>query len=910
MRPTSTNVLNSNFQAVFFNDSTGLEEVYNLGPGTVGYPRVEVRRIALTVTEPHLNVVKEVCNESLYGTGTACSNFVPMATDGDAYNSYIYRLTLTNEAASGGVTRAPAYDVTVTDRLDASDLAYVLPFAGDGLDNDGDGASGGGDADGEGAISDNTVDNGVPARITFAYTHSSALRRIDAGQSVRLYYRVDFDDHAAPLQTFSNTADATYDSLENDYGHQSAPQRANSDMGGARVYTSPTASAAVRIIPVETQPKRIERLSNTPRAIGPATQQASIGEEIEYRLNTLLPVALLRNFVIRDELPAGLMCSEAPAVNLNAAPYSDAAFVPGGVITPTCSDGYVEWNFGDQRVTLGTVGNRYDFEIGFIARVENTAATQDGNLLSNGDPATQATARYIDEIGNPVVLDFGQVDVLVREPRIALTKSFAVANADAGDILTVTVSASNTGTATAYNLRVLDDLDGRHLTYLGHLGGSHPPDTVDTTLGANRPIFSWNAPNGIAPAATVGFTFEVRVDTVVQPQEILDNTLQADWTSLPAQSTALNSSGLIGANGTPTGMRIGALPNAGNAVNDYETTAAAQATVPAAALTKTDLDPTVIPAIGAYKNFRIDIHLPEGTTQGIIATDSLNAAGISYLLAHNAGHDISYTFQGIATINGQPPSEGAFSAFPADGASGSVVWNVGTVVTQTENDPSQSAISPLIRIEYDGRVNNDLNTDNGDTLQNSVLLNYTHGETGAPEALTESTAAVTVVEPLLTLTKTVSNITSPGDPAGGGDVLAYVVTVANSGTATAFDVNLVDTLPSGLSLYTGFTPTAAINGVPVVGFVAAPANAPGGPLVWGRDNADGSLDIPAGRSLVLTYRVLVDEAGGTLSNSVWADWTSLNDADAFERTGAGCPYLERPQRLLCGSGGGHNRYGG
>jgi len=325
-------------------------------------------------------------------------------------------------------------------------------------------------------------------------------------------------------------------------------------------------------------------------------------------LNTLLPVALLRNFVIRDELPAGMRCSEAPVVNLDAPPYSDAGFVPGGTITPTCTDNVVEWNFGDQRVTNGTVGDRYDFEIGFIARVENTTDTNDGNVISNGDPATVATASYIDETDNSVVLNFGQVDIQVTEPLIVLTKAFAVANADADDILTVTVTATNTGTTTAYNLRVLDNLDGLNLTYIGNVGGANPPDNVDTTTqGANQPIFSWNAPNGIDAGGSVSFTFEVQVDDVVQPQEILDNTIQADWTSLPGQTTALNSSGLIGTDGSATGMRIGALPNAGDALNDYETTAANQVTVPALTLTKTDLDPAVIPAIGERKTFQIDI---------------------------------------------------------------------------------------------------------------------------------------------------------------------------------------------------------------------------------------------------------------------------------------------------------------
>src|SRR5690606_6404067 len=214
----------------------------------------------------------------------------------------------------------------------ASDLAFVVPFEADGLDNDGDGSVETG-AGAEGTISDNVVKNGTPAVLTFSYTHSSALQRIDPGQSVRLYYRVDYDDDAAPLQLFTNTVTATYDSLAGPFGNQSAPQRPNSDKGGARVYEADPASAQVRIIPVLTQPKAVKRLSNTP--VGGSPQPVTIGEEIEYELVTSLPVALLRNFVIRDELPPGVRCVEAPPVNLDAPPYDVAGFQPGGIIAPT-----------------------------------------------------------------------------------------------------------------------------------------------------------------------------------------------------------------------------------------------------------------------------------------------------------------------------------------------------------------------------------------------------------------------------------------------------------------------------------------------------------------------------------------------------------------------------------------------
>ena len=903
----STNILNATFDAIFFNDSTGMEELYNLGPNTVGFPREFWRRVDLVVTEPLLTVTKEVCNETLYGVGVGCTNFVPLADDGDAFDTYIFRIRVENEAAASSVTRAPAYDVTVTSVTDPGDQIFVEPLPGDTVDNDGDALIDGGDAGGEGTITDNTVLNGTPAQVIASFTHSDALLRIDPGQTVELYYRVDPDDDVAPLQALTNTVTASYDSLEGPSGAQTAPQGNNGEAGGARQYVSQPGQATIQIIPVEVQPKRISALANSALVAPPGPQPVSIGEEVEFEINALIPVSQLRSFEIRDELPPGITCSEAPVVDLDAPPYSAGGFMPGGSFVPTCTDTEVVWSFGDQIVSQAPGGAaRFSFTVGFIARVDNELANQDGNLIRNGGTATTVTVSYIDEQNNPVVLDIDEAALLVQEPVLALTKDFSVAEVDAGDRPRVTVTLTNNGTAAAYNPRVLDDLSLLDLSYVGDIQGAAPPTADLVAFGPDQPLFGWPAGFAIAPGEVVSFSFAVEADLAVQPQQVLQNTIQADWTSLPGQSTALNSTGLIGPDGSATGMRIGALPNAGDPLNDYETEADASVSVPAPVLDKIDVDPALTPAIGAHKPFEVAIDLPEGTTQNVTVRDALDSGVVSYVLADNADFDITYLFEGIATINGQPPSEAALLATPADGASGTVVWSVGEVVTQSEDDLAVQAISPRIRIQYFARINNDLVTDSGDALQNGVEVEYRNGDTGLPETLNDDTPAIAAIEPVLTATKLLTNVT-PGknaaDPPAFGDTLEYLVTVLNGGNAAGFDVNIADTPSPYVELVGSFVPTAAINGVPVAGFVPTPSGAPAGPFIWGKNNGDESLDLPVGGTLELTYRVFVRALppdGSTIDNTVWTDWTSLDGPSPYERTGDGCPTITPPDDYCFG----------
>jgi uncharacterized repeat protein (TIGR01451 family)/fimbrial isopeptide formation D2 family protein len=236
--------------------------------------------------------------------------------------------------------------------------------------------------------------------------------------------------------------------------------------------------------------------------------------------------------------------------------------------------------------------------------------------------------------------------------------------------------------------------------------------------------------------------------------------------------------------------------------------------------------------------------------------------------------------------------------------------NVGTPTNVVLADLSTGIDIPAngqLVVDVTVELQNTATNQRGLTFDNSASYTYNRVNGNAGTQMSgagASTGSRTVVEPLLTVSKAVRNVT-PGkaltDPAAGGDILEYVVTVPNSGDATAYDVGIADTLPPELVRNTAFTPTATINAVAVPGFVATPTQT-GSVLFWGAGNGDESLDIPVGQSLVLTYRVNVVSVSGTpISNSVLVDWTSLDgNSSSAQRSGAGCPVITAPDDYCAG----------
>ncbi|MFD2311960.1 isopeptide-forming domain-containing fimbrial protein [Microbulbifer halophilus] len=971
------NIVNSSFEAAYHNENTGEDEYFDFDGTIVGYPWERIRRTDVMLTEPKVEVAKLVCDKGNFsadgsGGGTCSSGWQTDIGAADTSHNYVFRLFVCNGDIQNsdspapscdanndnGQPRAPAYDLVVTDTIDTqvpTDLIKVIPFNEDGLDNDGDGQVDEGDevqgdaANSFSAISDNVLNNSTPPVLTFSHevgVDETGLRRIDNGDSVSLFYEINPDERLQPNQVIVNNVTIdTYDSLAgstNEHGNQTVETPGNGDVGGARIYPDTDDQnvddqVTLTLIQPQAEPKEVINtslnLDNSPEVV--------IGEEVQYQLTARLPVAQLRNLQVVDNLPAGLSCSDAADVDLSQPPWDGAGFkridangdivgeVPpisianGGI---TCTDSQVTWNFGNVSVENATPGDtHFIFPLTFVAGVDNSAGNNDGEPLTNGGGSndtdlTNGSKLYWQEAsGTERTVAYGEVDVEVTEPEItAFTKDWDISAADtstpdAGDEITITVSLTNSGSAAAYNLRVLDTLHPA-LTYVADSeAGAGAPDSVDYS-DPKAPIFIWGertdntANNPLAAGASREFTFRASVDTEIQPHTQLSNSLVADWTSLPNAQTALNRRNSIGADGDPDGMRIGSLDNSHTAPNDYVATSnEVDGEIRGLTLTKNDLTPALAPEIGAHKQFELVIDLPEGTTQNLQVADQLDSGSVSYLLARDEYYDVSYTFTGIDTINDDPPEEAAFDAVPAHGESGTVEWDIGTVITETENDlPTAGSVVPQIVITYYARINNDLNTNGGNdgnsTLENGATVDYTDGQTGTAAAtINDGTSTISVTESDLVPNKAVEQVGSGQLTAGS--VLEYTLSLENTGDATAYDVNIVDHMDAGLELDSSFTPT--ISGITdTSGFDATPDDVGAGVLTWGRDNTtdipagDGSLDIEPGQTLVLTYRAVVTNPDGTFTNTANVDWTSLQDDvdhnSDYERTGDGCPNFTDP----------------
>jgi len=448
-----------------------------------------------------------------------------------------------------------------------------------------------------------------------------------------------------------------------------------------------------------------------------------------------------------------------------------------------------------------------------------------------------------------------------------------VSNVDANDIVTFAITIENLGGSPAYDVKIEDVIPNSsgvpscfmivpnsmavkrgNVTFVPSLYYSIQPTNPGSTTTSftitstpNVPISAFNATSG---ANIVTITFRAKLLNNVLPG-CCDNTV-----NLLHYSSTPNGPDFVAANLTPPFTDTANVCVRPKLTKSLVTTSEAHTLL-------SDV------TIGEIVRYRLVIQLPEtGLLTNFQVTDALPAglkfrndgtARIAFVsngpgIFHPAfGPPFGPPFNVVGNQTTLPgltlsPLQTIPSTFITVGSTcgDDPVFNLGPI----KNNNSDPDLEYIV-IEFNALVCNDASNVNGTPLPNTFSVSV-----GGNQIATSNSINVNIVEPNLTMTKTVAP-----NPAVKGQTLTYTVQFTNNGSADAFDVVFQDTLPTGLTLgtITASCPFTSGGNAITMTCVQVP-KAPG-----------------AGSTVIVTYQAVANPASCpvTLDNRANLTWTSL-----------------------------------
>ena len=687
--------------------------------------------------------------------------------------------------------------------------------------------------------------------------------------------------------------------------------------------------------------KTIVQTSETFTGVGADTlERVAIGEIVRYHLSVRLAESTIPDFQIRDNIPAGMMflndgtttvglvsndsgitSSTLAGAGLNIFGNTSAPTptfsLPGTAISSSMTideDIYgngtdVYFKFGD----LVNLDRDLDFEyaiLEFNALVLNVASNQAFNNATGAATPTQINNDF-DVFVNGIDLNDTSVTARVRvaEPVLTIDKSNTTGSAiiDAGDAVQYTLVITNTSSgddaAMAYDLNIIDTLDANLIL------SDETTDIAVSYSGAPSP-FDVSASNDGGGGddeinVTIDFLEPGETATIVIDLVLADNTVIALVVNNESTVTYTSLEGNFGNTGNGTGSDTTGNPGdtdgertgSGVGSNDYtDTSAVVQFTLSDPAVLKTVTSTSAahttssqgnltIPdlVIGETVTFQLTATIPEGYAAPTTITDNLplapgRLAVVSHCVVSIGG---SLSGPGLPAIPFCPNSYGIASDTVADANNfdDQVVFSFGNV--QNTPDGISNAGDQII-VQVVALLVNHVDNQSPDLLTNTARIDAGSGND-------TNTADVEIVESNLTINKNSTVILPVSGTAILGATIEYNLALSNPGassSATAFDIVLTDTIPSGMT------------------YVAASITAPAGwtaddlaaPLLTWTSNAGIGLALNA--TVNFSYQATIDDPGmpatvptpgDILTNAVNLTWTSLDGPSGEERDGSDGP---------------------
>lgn len=765
--------------------------------------------------------------------------------------------------------------------------------------------------------------------------------QLKVGESLTLSYSGVLLAALQPGTRLTNQATIRYSSLPGERGTTGNPTGSSSpgdsgaatgERNGIGGFIAPNnyfnaSSVAVESLGFTAQ--KIVRLSSEDST---QADNVAIGEIVRFRLQARLPEGSISTLQFVDDLPAGfdfindgtatLGFAAGSATDLSwnggqalgdyylQAVGTNTTLVPTKAFAPNLSNNNktLTWALGD--VVNGDRSHLLTESViaEFNARVSNIMANQAGTALINTAKVTRA-GNYSESFSAPK-------QILV-EPNVRVAKTVSAppaAGFQSGDQVTYTISLNNSGGASAFDLQVEDLLDQLGSSFdLRSVDLGLIPGAVDQSIssGSSAPTdrVSVAIPR-LDPGQTVSFTYTGLLTAAAQINSSYANTAKVTWSSLPAGGTpggSINQTGSVaGIAGTASGERTGSdglptdSPANANPLNNY--VAKASATIDTRSITfKKSIVLTSEPDsigsnvyVGETIRYRLQADLPGGTSTSVILTDLL-PQGLSYvtgsakfaLAAQNVaeldlsglGNEVDYYLSASGANTGLTPSRTYVD--PING-----VWSFGTIVNSNTSDAQTESLI----LEFDALVANQKPPNvAGFSYGNTASLEV--GNFTGTKALKATAPLVTLREPVVTLSKQADKdcldiLENPLD-----NKVVYKLVFTNTGSATAFDLDLRDLLPSAANGARLDLQLASIVSVSSGGASALQLAADNGPRLLHATVAR----LPVGASVTVTYTALLsdgaavvgspDVPNGALVNGASINYTSLPGNQPNERSG-------------------------
>ena len=539
----------------------------------------------------------------------------------------------------------------------------------------------------------------------------------------------------------------------------------------------------------------------------------------------------LTNVSFTDTIPADLTYNGTAVASSGALDMSGAPAVSLTGMSIAADDfEYIRF-----QVTVDAAGT---FENQGTADADETDPV---NSDGNGDPTDGEQPTVFQAVdsggsGDPV-LDF--------EKRWRLTGDVnGNGRVNPGDELTYTLHLTDTGSAPAENVRVVDSVPANTTMVAG---------SVDTSVGivvSEDPVTVNIGP--VDPGETVTMTFRVTVDVGTADGTVIENQGTATSDNHPDEPSDDNGNDPDGKNPTLTPVED---PDSGSGQPS--------------GLSKTLHDSSEAGStgtdglIGEVITWRIAVDIPAGVTPHATISDTL-PAGMAYVAGSAR---LSHVFDTGLVASADPGGvNGAASGIFVSLADGTDVTISGQTVSVYLGDLINSdndADTEQYVLEIDGLVENIAANQAGTTLTDEGGFSYWNGFSQERQ-LTPADETVTVIEPGVTVVKDAD----PQTLLTSGGTVTFTVTVTNPTGATvgpAYDLRIIDTLPAEYSNLSSITTT------PAGGVSGITDNSAGTTLEIAVDT------FPADGQLVVEYTV--DAAGslaeGTITNTADLTWTSL-----------------------------------